>query len=122
MEKHLKILGILYIVSGAFSLVGAAIFGLMFTGAGLLFGDLGMFALFSGVGLLVGGFFAVTGIPGIIGGAGLLRRRPWARTLLLVLGVLHILGMAGILLGAYTLWVLFQPETVRLLQGEVAVG
>lgn len=117
MEKHLKILGILYVFSGTMFLLGALFFGVMFTGAGLMFGDLGAFALFSGLGALGGGLFVLAGLPSIVGGIGLLRRRPWARMLVMVVAVLQILSVAGVLVGGYALWVLTQPESVRLLGG-----
>jgi len=44
-------------------------------------------------------------IPGIIAGIGLLRRRPWARILAIVLSVLNLIVVPiGTLLGMYGLW------------------
>jgi len=56
-----------------------------------------------------GFFFGVVAgtIAGAIAGWGLLDRRPWARTLAIVLGVLALFDIPfGTALGIYTLWVL----------------
>jgi len=50
-------------------------------------------------------------IAGFIAGFGLLERRPWARTLAIVLGIISLLNpLLGTLLGIYTLWVLLQSQ------------
>jgi hypothetical protein len=55
----------------------------------------------------IGGFFMVGAIAGALAGWGLLDRRPWARTLAIVLGVLALFDFPlGTALGVYTLWVL----------------
>jgi hypothetical protein len=52
------------------------------------------------------GLVAVS-VLGLMAGWGLLERQPWARTLTIVLGVLHLLNVPfGTALGIYTLWVL----------------
>ncbi len=54
-------------------------------------------------------------IPALVGGAALLRGRPWARTALRVAAVPALLVLpVGTLLGAYTLWALHRNgETAR---------
>ena len=50
-------------------------------------------------------------MPGLIGGIGLLYRQPWARVVMIVVSILHLLNFPfGTALGAYGLWVLFSPE------------
>ncbi len=58
-----------------------------------------------GVGLLV------LAIAGLIAGWGLLERRPWARTLAIVLAVISLFNpILGTALGIYTLWVLVRAN------------
>jgi hypothetical protein len=55
----------------------------------------------------IGGFLMLTALAGAIAGWGLLDRRPWARMLAIVLGVLALFDAPfGTALGVYTLWVL----------------
>ena len=54
-------------------------------------------------------------IPGIIGGIGLLNHYPWARILVLILGILKLINIPiGTALGIYTIWVLLNDETEKL--------
>jgi hypothetical protein len=56
----------------------------------------------------IGAFMTLAAAAGIAAGWGLLDRRPWARTLALVLGCLALIDFPfGTALGIYTLWVLF---------------
>ena len=58
----------------------------------------------------IGVFISVTAVAGIAAGWGLLDRRPWARTLAIVLGIIKLLEFPlGTALGVYTLWVLVSP-------------
>ena len=51
----------------------------------------------------------------MIGGIYLLKHRPWARILVLVLGFINLIEIPiGTALGIYTLWVLFKDETIKL--------
>jgi hypothetical protein len=53
--------------------------------------------------------------PGLIGGIYLLKHRPWARILVLVLGFINLIEIPiGTALGIYTIWVLLKNETVQL--------
>ena len=105
MERHLKILGWLWIIFSAV-VVSATMAGtiLLLTVADdeKSAGEL----LFLGLGSL----------PGIVGGYGLLRRRSWARILVMILAVITLFS-PGVILAAYTLWVLLRSETGRLLAG-----
>ena len=60
-------------------------------------------------------FLIITSIPEIIGGFGLLKRRPWARILILVVACLDLLWIPfGTIIGIYELWVLLQDKTIQL--------
>lgn len=120
MESHVKILGILYLISGGLFLLGALVLATTMAGAGLLAQDAGIFALLSGLGVVIAGFLALLGLPGLIAGWGLLQHKSWSRVLGLVLGFVNLVNFPiGTLLGAYSLWVLLQPETERLLEGPI---
>ena len=56
-------------------------------------------------------------VPGIIGelGGGLLKRKAWARILMIVLSALNLINIPlGTLLGIYGLWVLLSRDTELL--------
>jgi hypothetical protein len=62
----------------------------------------------------IGGFYIVVSLVGALAGWGLLERRPWARMLAIVLGVLALLKIPlGTGLGIYTLWVLAPAQSER---------
>lgn len=122
MSTHVKVLGALFIVLSALGLLLALFMMLTF---GLSAGLVGMTAdpvdaeiaqpilAIVGAGLTI--FFLVTSIPGIIVGWGLLKFRPWARILGIVLSALQLINFPfGTVVGIYGLWVLFNNETERL--------
>jgi hypothetical protein len=113
IEQHVPILGWLHLVGGAF-----------FVAIGLF-----MFTVLSGisiavaredpiaprililVGTAVCTLLVVLGLPGIVAGYGLLKRRPWARGLAIVVGVLSLFNVPiGTAIGIYTLLVLMPSE------------
>jgi hypothetical protein len=56
-------------------------------------------------------FVALLSIPGLIAGYGLLKFRPWARMLTIVLAVFELFRFPlGTILGIYSLWVLLSSE------------
>ena len=112
MQKHITILGALYIAFGILGVLFALIVFAGIVGGGLLSGDAGAIAITTGVGSVIGFFLLLISAPGIIGGLGLLKRRPWARVLVLILGCLNLLNIPfGTILGAYTIWALTNSET-----------
>ena len=111
MQKHITILGALYIAFGILGVLFALIVFAGIVGGGLLSGDMGAIAITTGVGSVIGFFLLLISAPGIIGGLGLLKRRPWARVLVLILGCLNLLNIPfGTILGAYTIWALTNSE------------
>lgn len=107
LEKHVHILGWLYIVMNALTIVGAAIAGFMMMGVGVLSGEAEAMGVLFIMGMVIGAIMLFVSIPGILAGWGLLQEKNWARILALVLGCLNILSFpVGTAVGAYTLWVL----------------
>ena len=127
METHVKVLAVLNIVLGVLGVL-MALFVLVFFGglAGLVSTDsdpdaaVGVAALgmIGGVGFFV---IAVLSVPSIIAGAGLLKFRPWAQTLTIVMSVLNLISFPfGTALGVYGLWVLFNKDTKPLFKAGAA--
>ena len=115
MEQHLSVLAVLYIVLGFIGMIFAVFVFTVFVGGGLLSGDEEAIFVTSIVGTGVGIFLAVTSLPGIIGGFGLLKKKSWARILLIILGCLNLLNVPlGTALGVYTLWVLLNKDSEGL--------
>jgi hypothetical protein len=127
MERHIKILAILHVVHGALIILTEYITLWLLGKMGLLFWPphrLLRYGRISHVELtevLVPIFYCVIvapiliAIPGIIGGWGLYQRKNWARIVVLIVGIIILVNFpVGTALGIYTIWVVFQPETVKL--------
>ena len=121
MESHVKVLGVLHIVSGIVGLLIALfmliLFGGLATGIGLSEGADAAVAV-PILSLLGGGlalFITILSAPSILVGWGLMRHRPWARILGLILSALELLNFPlGTALGIYGFWVLLNGETETL--------
>ena len=111
LENHVTILSILHIGLSAFVLLATSTVLLILIGGGFLSGEMEAVLATWGVGFLLGGVVLFLTVPGLIGGLGLLKRKAWARILVLVLGFLHLVSFPlGTLLGIYTIWILMQDE------------
>jgi hypothetical protein len=115
IELHVGVLGWLFIASHLIFLVlGGFIFTLL-TSVGVLAADPEALPILSLVGSMVGGLLALLALPGIVAGYGLLVRRRWGRLLALVVGILNLVNVPlGTALGAYTLYILLQPQADEL--------
>jgi hypothetical protein len=129
MERHVRIIGLLYVFLGAsLVLLGVGVL-FMFGGAALSGGDeqTGSGVVVSLVGAVGGIVFlllSLLSIPALVAGVGLLRHRPWARIVTILLSgfILLIPLLTGFvkltplstLLGLYTLWVLLSKRTEPL--------
>jgi hypothetical protein len=57
----------------------------------------------------------ILSLPGIVAGVGLLKYRPWARVLTIVLSALNLMNIPfGTILGVYGLWVMLSDAGSRL--------
>ena len=118
MQKHVDILGLLFIVwGGLFLLAGAIGLALMLGAVALLqyagAGDVSRLA--AGLTAAMFGTLAIIAVAwgGVHASAGtaLRRRQPWGRTVALVFGVLDLALLPfGTALGIYALWVLLNDE------------
>ena len=123
MDLHVKILAAFHLIFGVVGLFGSLMVMLLFGGAA---GITAMAAtsepdawLAVPIVALVGGMLVMLiftlSVPGIIAGIGLLKLRPWARVLTIVLSVINLINIPfGTLLGIYGLWIMASQETARL--------
>jgi len=123
MEKHIQVLGILHIVYSSIALLSGATVFLLFLGTGVFVGHLdevqtapvNVPAIMFTVGAVIAIILVVVSVPGIVGGIGLLKRREWARILVIVIGFIDLLHIPlGTLLGIYTIWALMNDEAIKL--------
>ena len=111
LKQHIPILGILHLLGGGlFAVLGAFVF-LFLSGIGLAVQDPVALRVLTVVGVSVGIFLLILGVPGVVAGYGLLRRRSWARSLAIALGALNLVNVPiGTVIGIYTLVVLLQND------------
>jgi hypothetical protein len=114
MGDQVRILGWLFIAVSILGIVTAAIVFVAVAGGGLISGDAEAIRITSIVATAVASFMALLALPGIVVGAGLLRFRPWARVLAVVLAILSLPNFPiGTALGIYALVVLLSNEGAR---------
>lgn len=122
METHVKVLAVLYIVFGAFFVLGAVALMLTFGGASAIVGttaepeDAAIALPIIGLtGIALSAFLLALGAPGLIAGIGMWQFANWARILGIVLSALNLIHIPfGTILGVYGLWVLLNKDTERL--------
>jgi hypothetical protein len=108
IQQHVMILGWLYIIGNALLLMVAAFVFVLLTSVGLAVPDPEARSILPVVGPAVGLILAALALPGLAAGYGLVTRRPWARVLAIVVGILGVLNFPiGTAIGLYALWVLF---------------
>jgi hypothetical protein len=111
METNIKALGWLYIVLGILGVLAGVTVLAMLLGTGLITGDRDAMGILLIVGVAVCGAVTLVSAPGIVVGIGLLKFKPWARVLALILGFLNLPGFPlGTVLGIYTFVSLLNPD------------
>jgi hypothetical protein len=119
MAQQVKILGILHIVFGALCILGGLICLAVMGGIAGIVGasdqtqDAAVAVpVLAAIGAFVCILCLAVGLPGLIGGIGLLQYRPWARITIIVISALDLIHIPiGTALGIYGFWVLLNPET-----------
>lgn len=115
MEKHVTLVAALNIGFGIMGLLVACLAFIIIAGTGAISGDPDAMVITSVVATAIAVFFITLSVPEIIGGIGLLKRRSWARILVLIIAVLDLFQIPfGTAIGIYTIWVLLNDETVKL--------
>ena len=112
MDKHVKVVGWLWIGWGVVSILMGII--------GLIIVNLNIPGQKDAI-LVTGGSVCFL-VPGIVAdfvaGLGLLKYKAWARILAIILGVITLIVFPiGTVVGVYTLVIMLNKETVALLKG-----
>ncbi len=121
MDTHIRIAGMIHLVLGLIGVLS----GVLSLGVFLLVGGLGAAAsipdrlsdavavvgVLGMIGLMVGAAIACLGLPELIAGYGLLKRRPWAPAVALLVSFFQLFAFpVGTAIAAYTGWVLLSEE------------
>lgn len=109
MERHLHLLGILWIAYSLLSLLGGAV---LLVVANTIFGgyDARVPQFIHPLLTVIAFFLMLKAAAGIAAGWGLLQHVEWARVLAIILGFLELLHVPlGTILGIYSIWVLLAP-------------
>tara|TARA_B100000315_G_C14180354_1_gene408618 strand:- start:69 stop:539 length:471 start_codon:yes stop_codon:yes gene_type:complete len=115
MNTHVTILGILFISFGCLLCVGGIVINLVVPMAGNISGNDVAMRITSIIGDTIGILLVILSMPSIIGGIGLLKRKYWARILILVLSFISLLSIPfGTALGIYGIWILLKSETAEI--------
>jgi hypothetical protein len=121
MQKHVTLLGALFIAYHILGLMVGIIIMVVLSSIGCLTGDPAAMAILTAVGVGIGTFLIVLSVPGLVGGIWLLRRRPWARMLTLIVGAFDLIDIPlGTALGVYSFWVLLHDDTIRIFDANRA--
>jgi hypothetical protein len=119
MEKHVTLLAAINIGFGFLGIFIGLVTLVVMIGAGIISQDPEAMKITTIVGIAVAFFLIFTSIPEIIGGFGLLKRKQWARVLVLIIAVIDLMFIPiGTLIGIYALWVLLQEDTTKLFQAS----
>jgi hypothetical protein len=115
MEKHITFVAALNIGFGILGLMIGCLAFIVIAGGGAISGDPDAAIITFVVASVIAFFFISLSLPEIIGGVGLLKRRGWARILILIIAVLDLVQIPfGTIIGVYTIWVLLNDETAKL--------
>jgi asparagine N-glycosylation enzyme membrane subunit Stt3 len=119
MAQHVRNLGWCFIIYSGFLFMIAVIVAVILGGAGALSGDRQSMLITGTVAVAVASILVVLSLPGLIAGFGLLKFRPWARILALIIGAVHVFSFPfGTALCIYAFWVLLNVQTPPLFEVE----
>jgi serine/threonine protein kinase len=115
IEDHLKIVAYIRIGLGSLFLVAAVVLFSLLAIPGIVSGDHDDIAILMAYGLALALLPLVSAVWDLVGGIGLLKRRRWARILVLIGAAPELFALpVGTATGIYTIWVLMKKETVQL--------
>ncbi len=120
MEKHVKLISVMWIVYGGLGLLWAFIVFATLIGVSFI-PDISEEAIYilRSVGVFVSVIIGIFALPEVIGGIGLLKKKEWARILVLVLCFLNLIAIPlGTALSIYSFIILFKDETVALFKAK----
>ncbi len=119
MQQHVTVVAALRIGSAVMGIMTAGIIILFLIGPGIIAqcvdGDGEALVILTAIAMPLAFFFVLCSVLNLVGGVGILRRKNWARYLVMVLSVLDIFNFPiGTAFGIYGIWVLAKDETARL--------
>ena len=117
MKDHIKVIGILWIISGIFGLFFAIlVFGVLF-GVSFIPDDYHASEILRIVAICGGIFISIFSVPEIIGGIGLLKKKEWGRILVLIVSFFNLIWFPiWTALGIYSIIVLVNKESTQILK------
>jgi hypothetical protein len=119
MRKHLKTVAIIQIVRSSLWLILAI---LVVVGLTIALGVVEDDVAHRILSIVIATFPVVLGVLGtlgLVGGIGLLSLKPWGRIITLILSGMGCLVIPiGTLIGVYSIWVLMQDESVRIIENK----
>ena len=117
-DRHVTVIAILMIARGGLLLFLGLIGFIVLTGIGVISGDSTAIGVLGLIGLVAIIVMAFIGLPSIIAGIGLLRRKEWGRILALIVGFISLIDIPlGTALGVYCILMLMDDEGKRLFTG-----
>jgi hypothetical protein len=124
MNKHIDVISVLWIVSGALGiLIGLFTFWLFFGISYIPDVDWEASQILRIVGVWAGGIIAFFSIPEIIAGVGLIKRKEWGRILALVVSFFNLIWFPlGTALGVYSIIILLNDESVKIFNPQIQQG
>jgi len=124
MNKHIDVISVLWIVSGALGiLIGIFTFWLFFGISYIPDVDWQASQILRVIGVWGGGIIAFFSIPEIIAGVGLIKRKEWGRILALVVSFLNLIWFPlGTALGVYSIIILLNDESVKIFNPQIQQG
>jgi hypothetical protein len=120
MDKHVNLLGILWIALGVLTFFGGIVAFFVLFGISFI-PDMGYEApvILRTVGAGVAIFLFLLSIPKIIAGIGLMKRKEWGRILTLIVAFLSILSFPlGTALAIYSFVILIKDEAIQLFREQ----
>jgi Ni,Fe-hydrogenase I cytochrome b subunit len=116
MEKHITLVAAFHITFGIISIIAGIVLATILASIGFLSREPQAMAILGTIAPLIGLFMIIVGLPMVIGGIGLLKRRSWSRILVIIVSVLALFKIPiGTALGVYSIWAMLQDETVQIL-------
>jgi hypothetical protein len=119
MQQHITVVAALRIGSAVLGLMIAGVILLVLIGPGIIAqcveGDGEALMILTAIALPLAFLFVLSAVLDIVGGIGILKRKNWARYLVMVHSVLDLFNFPiGTAFGIYCIWVLAKNETARL--------
>jgi hypothetical protein len=119
LPMHISVLGWLYIIGNAFFLLLAAFGFFLLPTLGAISRDADAVTVLSVLGTVFGLLMLLLAFPGLLAGYGLLRHKPWARLLAMIIAVLGLVNFPfGTVIGIYALFVLSQQAAIEYFESR----